>query len=62
MRRFMNGLLFGGLIGGIITVMANGNYRPQRKMFLGKTKKFSKRASKIVGGVTKDISKYMGRK
>ena len=57
MRRFLNGIMLGSLIGGMVGLMINGNFKPQRKSLMGKTKKISSRASKIVGEVTKEIGR-----
>jgi len=61
-RRFLNGILVGSLIGGVFGLMANGNLKPQRKNLMGRTKNISGRASKIVGEVTQDVTKFMKKK
>ncbi|MDK2823154.1 MAG: hypothetical protein PWP71_1072 [Clostridia bacterium] len=62
MRRFFNGILVGSLIGGMLGLMLNGNMKPQQKKLLGRTKKFSDRATKVVGDVSKEVTKFMKRK
>jgi len=61
-RRFLNGILVASLIGGMVGLIVNGRLKPQRKNLMGKTKRISSRASKIMGEVTKDVSKFMNKK
>jgi len=61
-RRFINGILVGSVLGGMIGLMVNGNLKPQRKKMLGNTKKLSKQASRIVEEVTHDVTNLIKRR
>lgn len=62
MRRFLNGIFVGSLIGGMISLLVNDNLKPQRKKLMGRTKKLSKKASRVFDEVTQDVSKFMRRR
>ncbi|MFZ5943344.1 MAG: hypothetical protein ACOYVD_04500 [Bacillota bacterium] len=62
MRRFINGILIGSLIGSMFGLLANNNMKPQRKKLMGRTKQLSDRAARMMGDMTKGVSTYMRKK
>ena len=60
MRRFLNGILMGGLLGAMIGLMINGNMQPQRKRLMGKTKNITKQASEVIEAVNKNVVAGVG--
>ena len=62
MRRFFNGILVGSLLGGMISLLANGNLKPQRKKMMKKSRKLTKQASRVLEGVTQDVTSLMKKR
>ncbi|NLT96196.1 MAG: hypothetical protein GXW85_11855 [Clostridia bacterium] len=62
MRRFFNGILVGSLLGGMISLLANGNLKPQRKKMMKKSRKLTKQASRVLEGVTQDVTRLMKKR
>lgn len=48
-------------MGAMFGLLANGNMQPQHKRILGKTKRMTKQATKMVEDVTKGVTKMMKR-
>jgi hypothetical protein len=61
-RRFVNGILVGSLLGGMLGLFANNNFKPQRKNLMRRTKKMSKQASRVLGEVTHDFTRLMKKR
>lgn len=62
MRRFINGILVGSFLGGMISLLVNDNMKPQRKKLMGQTGKITRHASRVLGEVTQDVSRFMKRR